>query len=529
MPRYQSFAFQAFGKGLNLRDKPDAVEPSEAIDALNVIFTDRGAIEQRAGYEALTGTALTNRPDSLEAFYTSSGTKQLVAGCGTRLEALNTSGAIVSSLTGLTEGPWDFARFGKPNEEALFAGNGKDTLRKWNGSAWSTPKATVIKGIPGEEVTETEKAMPKAHYLEVTPWDNRLMAAGFGTTTGGPNGETSSPSHVYFSDAGNPESWHTLSSEQLTPGDGEKIQAVVAWREFVFVFKESKFFVFYGTSVDEEGLPEFNYRPVAGGVGLVSPRAVCAHHTGVYFLGKDGVYKTTGQEPELISPLVSPIFLGGASAFYQGGTLIQSALTSCAMTAFGDRIYLSFPTESTNNRTLVFDTRYSWWSLYDLPCAALTTFKASSTEELVFGYAVGVNKVGRHGPSYTNDAGTAITSRWRSGWFDLGSADDKKIRARKIWGTGNSQMGISDDFEESVGTLSNLSMEATGGTQWGGSTWGGGLWSEVNALIGQEIRVATRGTAFSMYFANATLNQNWSVHRIELLVPSVREPGVIQK
>src|SRR4051812_31404112 len=102
MSKYASFPQQGFGAGLNLRDKPDSSSPAECIDALNVAFTERGAIEQRAGYDSFAASALTNRVASLEAFYTTSGTKQLLAGCGTRLEALSTAGAVVDSETGLT-------------------------------------------------------------------------------------------------------------------------------------------------------------------------------------------------------------------------------------------------------------------------------------------------------------------------------------------------------------------------------------------------------------------------------------------
>jgi hypothetical protein len=43
------FQFTNFAGGLNLRDKADVVENTEAIDLLNVTFTERGAIRQRDG------------------------------------------------------------------------------------------------------------------------------------------------------------------------------------------------------------------------------------------------------------------------------------------------------------------------------------------------------------------------------------------------------------------------------------------------------------------------------------------------
>src|SRR3954467_10054330 len=92
----QPEAFADFSGGLNLRDKSDTVGEKEAIDLLNVTFTERGAIRQRDGYDDLTAD-LTNRVDSLSAFYKADGTRQLIAGCGARLEALSTAGTVAAS------------------------------------------------------------------------------------------------------------------------------------------------------------------------------------------------------------------------------------------------------------------------------------------------------------------------------------------------------------------------------------------------------------------------------------------------
>src|ERR1044072_673525 len=98
--------------------------------------------------------------------------------------------------------------------------------------------------------------MPKAGSIAVTAMEsgsasssnanNRLIATAFGTlTTAGPGGTVTSPSHVYFSNAGQPEVWETDGASGrnrnfivLTPGDGEQIMAAVSWRELVFIFKE---------------------------------------------------------------------------------------------------------------------------------------------------------------------------------------------------------------------------------------------------------------------------------------------------
>jgi hypothetical protein len=522
MPRYQSLPFEGFGKGLNLVDKADSVDPAQCVDDLNVLFSQRGAIESRPGYNNLTGSELTNRVESLSPFYTASGTKQLIAGCGTRLEAVSTGGTIVASATGLSGGPWDFTHFGKPNEESVYTGNGTDSLRKWNGTEWTNPTISVD-GVGA-------KTGVKAASLCVLPAYNRLVCGGFSSKAGGPGGAESSPSHVYFSEEGNPESFESTAYIQFTPGDGEKVQAVITWREFVFVFKESKFFVITDQARDSENKPEFVFQTIETGVGLASPRAVCIHQTGVYFMSREGVYRTTGSEPEQVSNLVEPIWSGDTSLFYKGGTLAFSEITNCAMETWEEKIYLSFPTSSANNRQLVYSPEYKWWSLQDLPASCFATFRVENATELVFGYSSGEKMIGRHKTSYTNDDGKAIKERWRSGWFDLGSADIKKVRASKVWGTGKVTMEIDKDFAESTGKPEELDLSGASGSLFAGAGLfaGEGFFADLSAgLVGKERRIALRGTVFSVLFTNEVLNQEFTIHRNELLVPGLSEPARI--
>jgi hypothetical protein len=497
----------AFNGGLNIRDKEDAVDPTQAIDLLNVEFTDLGAVKQRAGTDALTA-ALTNAPDSLEPFYRTSGANQLIAGCGSRLEALAVDGSVVSSLTGLTASLiWDFARFGTPGNEYIYAGNGTDTIKRWTGAAWSSPAG-----------------MPYAQCLAVQATDNRLVAGGFttGNTTGGPTGgaSTSSPSHVYFSDVGTGETWTTANFVQLTPGDGETITACIAWREFVFVFKQTKFFVFYGNSTDSAGNPIFNYRPVDAGVGAVGPRAVVAARDGVYFASRRGIYRTQGDEPEKISDIIDPYFdpSQSVSDFYLGGRQQQNLITNVALGYHAERLYVGSTTTGTaNNRTLVYEPEHDWWTLWDLPAACLTSFRIADNEELVFG-VTSTKIVQRHNPTYLNDDGVAITSRWRSGWFDAGEPSRKTIRETKAWGTGQPFYSLSSNFNTDIGSLVQLDFSNAAATSafWNVQTWNVSTWADgiTLALDHALDRTAQRGEVFSAYFENSILSQGWSVHRL---------------
>src|SRR4051812_21612253 len=201
---YRAFPFNDFSGGLNLRDKADTVGDSEAIDLLNVTFNERGAILQRDGYADLTPNDLANRVDSLAAYYNAAGVRQLVAGCGTRLDVLDSNGTVVNAQAGMAGGPWTFARFGDPTHEYMYAANGADVLQRWDGSAWTSGTNTAtVNGTAGV-------AMPRGAAVCITAStpgstsgtnaSNRMIVTAFGAlTNGGPGGAVSTPSRVYES------------------------------------------------------------------------------------------------------------------------------------------------------------------------------------------------------------------------------------------------------------------------------------------------------------------------------------------
>ena len=496
---YQSFPYLGFGKGLNLRDKPDAVDPQECIDCLNVDFSERGAIQTRAGYDTIVASAI----KGLGAFKTTGGTKRLLTTVGSNLAAYNLTGGSATHTSSLTDSttPMSFVAYGTPASERVYAGNGTD-VRYYDGSGFTNPNASSV-------------VVPKASAFCLQATDNRLVATGFSAGNNGPAGATVNPSHVYFSDPGDPATWGANNYVQLTPGDGEKIVGAITWRELVIVFKQTKFFVFYGNSVDADGNPIFNYRPVEGGAGAVSRLGIAATPDGVYFVGSDGIYVTTGSSATKVSDLVEPLWTREAADYFSGGVI--NDVTQCSLTATDDRVYMAFPT-SLGQRVLVFDKAQAWFSIYNLPAKYLLNFDGSIWFADTF--------LGKHNNTYDDDDGAAIFARWRSGWDDFGSPDIKVLRASKGWGAGLINVSISKDFAQGQVTNELLDFGAPKDTQpqWNSSTWGGTTWAEESDLLEPEQRrQAVRGTAFSTTFSGSG---KWALHRMTHQIRQVRQPGI---
>jgi hypothetical protein len=521
MPPYKQFPYRGFGGGLNLHSSPDAVPEDEALDALNVQFSERAAVQQRAGYAQLTTAEGTNRYDSLTAFYKSDGTKQLVAGAGNRLEAISTAGGVIANIATPTANPHFFQRFGGPTAEHLYIANGTDTVRRWTGAAFETPAYTG--------------ATPDGKFLGLSTTDNRLVVARFNGTVAGDN-----PSTVRFSNEGVPTTFTSTHYEDLTPGDGEEIMGVATWRDLIFVFKQSKFFVFYGNTVGDDGEPIFNYRPVDAGVGLAASRALAVTPHGVYFLDRTGIYLTTGSEPARVSDKVEPIFTGGSSTYYQGGELNDAAISAATMVYHDERLWLSFPSggSTTNDRNLVFDRHEGWWTLYDIPAGPMAVFRPGNVEELIFGYASGLKHLGRHfaNSSYTADnmdtsgaGGTAITARWLGGWFDLDHPAVKTIRESKIAGTGVVTVSIYRDFSTSPSFSREVQFTPDGALYDSGLLYDSGvLYGPSRIIKTKPLRRAVRGEVFAVGLSNDNLNKSFTVHRLVTHIREARVPSVVR-
>jgi hypothetical protein len=561
---YRPFDFKDFSLGLNLRDKSDAVKDGEAIDLLNVSFTERGAIRQREGFTDLTTSDLTNRVDSMLAHYTTAGLKQLVLGAGTRLDVINHLGASVGAQTGLVRGPYQFAQFGDPTRELVLCANGADPILYWNGAAFTLgTTAATVNGTAGAIMPRAGAVCVQASTpgaSAATNASNRLIATAYGTqTTAGPGSAESTPSRVHFSNPGQPFIWETDGNPgtpgsipprgrnfiDLTPGDGEYIMAAVTWRELVFIFKQTKFFVLWGESVGAEGTPTFQVREVVNSIGLASAQAVSVGRDGVYFMNRRGVYRTSGGNPELLSDVISPMWTQDPDVYFQSRPINLAALDQVRALWSQERFYLAVPTiGAVNDRVLVYDIQHQWWSLYDLPASAMASFRSGDQPELHFGYAAPLpQRVGHQVLDLHTDRGQTITSRWRSGWGDYGSTQVKTIRETKLWGSGAAIVGFSTDFYRNQratidtnfsppSTWTYAQLTARGGT-YGDLTADFPTYEDltenrpnVAAIQHALVRYATRGVVFSTQFANSPSEPTWSINRVARHLREVRIPSV---
>lgn len=473
-----------FGKGLNLASGP--LDPSWAIDCLDVTYGR--AIKSRPGWGYLTQNAQTYT--KLHPWHNTAGTKYLLAARSGNTDVLDNAGA-----TAYTEAKTftSAASFGSPGNEVVYLADGTNTVFKFTGTAFSAPGAS----------------QPKPRYVTVKTDDNRLVATGFTAGANGPAGATVSESTVHFSDELAPETWTANSYVQLAPGDGEKIQGCVTWRSMVFVFKESRFWVFTDTTTDSGGDPKFNRREVSG-AGLAAPNAVAVSPEGVYFLASDGIYFTNGGNPErLLEQEMGPIFGTTNPRFFSSRTVNQSAISGSAAEFHNGRLYMAVPMNgsSSNNRVIVWDRAFGWWSVYSLAANDLANWNPDDAEELLI--AQPTAEVIRHADSYTTDNGQPIAAFSRQAWLDAGQR--MSVRQFKVWGDGEVSCSVATDYAYRTGTevVADLTSQAepwgdgVGDADWGTGVEGDFEWGPDGVYRHKTVRgLRSRGFIFSFQFSN---------------------------
>jgi hypothetical protein len=403
--------------GLDLRQ--DATEWPGAVDCLNVDF-EPGRIKTRPGLDSFWAGS-----DVIFLFAYEWNGEALIAVTDTtpaNLHAIDSTPPVISTTTP-TATPFktSAAAIGTPLATYVYVQSG-GVIRRWAPATftWSAPA-----GMPAT-----------AGVLTTTATDNRLVVCSNGAD-----------SKVSFSDAGAPETFGVNNYVQLRPGDGEGIAGATVFNNQTFIFKSTKFFVFYGQSVDSTGQPIFNYRTVEGvGLHISQSQGVCTGPDGVYFFGEDGIYRTTGGPPQRISDPLRPFFTGReVPSYWQGGVWNKLGQYQ-TLKWYDGALYAVVSRGAGNPALLVFDPAINAWSFWEIGARTLATVGSGvyGAQQLFLGTAAGISRLDPD--SIVDDAGAAITSRYRSGFMDMGAPGLKTIRDTIVEGVGIPTLKWSVDY-----------------------------------------------------------------------------------
>lgn len=403
------FTVDRFG-GLNIYEDPQEVGAAAAVDLLNVDVDQRGRVRSRDGSVALTSAAANNQT-TMAYYKDSGGVEYILANDTTTLRPYALSnGAAGSTQAALTNSNNAFARFGDTSNTRLYVAGGG--LFRLTSTTWAT-----VGGLP---------VAPS--LLAVTPNDNRLVMS------------TIVDSRVWFSDVSTPETVAADNFVDLWPGDGESIAAMSRWRDYLFVFKSTKFAVFTGTSVDADGGAIFNYRAVDTGRGVVAPGQAVAGQEGVYFVDAGGIFLTTGDTPRYISRAVEPWLRAGSF-----GSLPAISLSTVTLAYHDRRLYVVYP-NGTSSVTLVYDPALDAWLVWQAGMTAVASVPASSQYRGLYFGEFTSKKVAKVDATVSTDQGAAVSWSYTSGAYDLSGENRVAVTLESaLWGTGAATLKVAND------------------------------------------------------------------------------------
>lgn len=493
--------FLRFG-GLVLNRPLDDVGPDDAIDLLDVDWgASLSTLRTRQGAAAFSPADAASSYDALFGH----SLVRLLARRGTTLYALNDEGKEVAGKEAVVSAKHlAFAKLGTPSASYTYIADQENTLKRYDGADFASPTAKVDEGAG--------VAMPKGRFLAVWPdGGNRLVVAGT-PANGGPAGAISSGSHVWFSMPGNGEEYEATAYVQLNPGDGEEITGCVAFGGMIFVFKETRCFIFYGVSADNDGKPVFNFRSVELGTRMRAPgtkRAenVIAGTDSIYFVADHGVYATTGGEPSLLSDDLEPLSSSQALVGPILTTLGERRWVNAAGVAYqGEALYVGLESGGIVDRLMKYDLRKQAWTIYSaaLNCFVAWNEQTNSRARIFFsGTGAGNRRVYLYTPATDADASAAdLDPRWQSGFYELEDADEKTLVNAKMWGTGEVVLKVAEDYGE-------LDL---------GRTFELGVAPKIDQ--GQQ-QAGQDATLFSHQFSGAA---PWSVQRLDRYLRETRVP-----
>lgn len=327
--------------------------------ALNLLPNGTGGLKTRPGSHSLV-TSLTQQ---FLAPFDLSGTSFLIAATYTTIGSINLSSpAAPTNMKGaytFTSGMPAWVQSTPTGSQGpFFAMNGVDTPFHWGGSgdisAWTASAGSVPNGRMLAQV------------------GNRIWAAG----------KPSTPSRLYYTSLNavggvDARNWDSNAPNDggfidLSPDDGQIIQAIVAWQNYLVVLKDRKVFLFYDTA---GGAANRQVSEAAGALGFGSVwntssntnGCACATPYGVVFAAAETTVSGTGQFRLYITDGTSVRPLGKVplAIFSQSGSKQPS------LTFYGNRLYLlgaqpifAGSTGRTSGPIIVYDfDTAAWWTL----------------------------------------------------------------------------------------------------------------------------------------------------------------------
>lgn len=454
MPALRPYVVERF-EGLDLINDEHEIGSVAATNLLNVDVDRNGRLRMRDGEKKFN-------TNNLGGTVYGSGTygSRLNNGEILLVHGANASAALVDKMdqTGLITNVGSLAGFGltAPRASATahfgLAAGALMYITSVNNNATAPATGLTLQKYNGAALAASTG---RPAFVAAYRTGDRLIQGHYALAAHSPSGANGSPSTVFISDTNLPDTYTATNFVTLREGDGEFITGIVTWRQLTFVFKQTVMYVFYGETPDDDGLPIFNKRPVTLPTSieystLTIGNQIVVGNDGVYFVSRDGLYRTDGNKVERISDKIQPIFSTNADKTLPSELAMNRVNIPSYLFWAGDRLIMRYFNLFSNLVTLVWDEHtkaFRIWSFANINTGGFASIPVANPDaggdvriEGPVMFRSNNTDVELVSPSFYNDDNVNIDWSYTSGYYNLDGPGEKFVRYVDAYGVGTASI-----------------------------------------------------------------------------------------
>ena len=252
-------------------------------DALNLVYDSVRSVASRKGYTKLLTTAAPSPIGGMFSYYKSDATKKILFSSGSNLRTYdNAGGSTVVVGTPATFTPnlqWSFDEY----NDSAYGGNGTDPLIAYNGLTYSIANSGIT-----------------PQFVKINK--NRVYCANKNSST------------LYFSDAGNPNSFPVNNFIQINTNDGQNITGIEVINDSVIIFKDDSIWILTGDPLGAGNITtigNLQLRKANTNVGCTAFRTIQKIDSVLFFMHYTGIYIFQNNAAVCISDVLTNTFQNG--------------------------------------------------------------------------------------------------------------------------------------------------------------------------------------------------------------------------
>lgn len=263
---------------------------------------------------------------------------------------------------------------------SVFMGASGDEIWLWGAQleTGSAPTAYIRTVASSQSLTDATRLAQPCHTV-FGPFLGKWLFA---------LGDQYRPSYLYWCNAQTPDEWSPANTLEASAAN-EPLQAGLIFEGRAFLFTKNRMLVIYPALT---GAATFTVLDTPCNVGLWNRRAFCVGPA-IWFVGRNGIYETTGGEPINITEqsFVRPIFNGQSVNGYGPVKFNTNNLAEMSLTWYDPYLYFLYMDTSDNYRQFRYHTGLKRWEPWQLPatmqlqCGLWCGSNLDRPNDLVFG------------------------------------------------------------------------------------------------------------------------------------------------